>query len=266
MQSISGYLYEQTLNLVINLDSAPNRENQLVYAKPLQLFKGIDNKIKLLFKNQDQKLQSLLDSTIIFNLMDSATRELIFSRRVTPWINKGVAYITIDSVDLNDLTVGGFNYSVLMITGEGETKIVYADDNYNAQGQARLSDGVYPIFQESLKPNLGPFYNNTENSRYGYSIGNVVYSDILTVIDRVKSRAVSQTVQYYLTNFSGIIEVQGSLSATLSEMPSDWFTIQQSTLSEETGNIYSNFQGKFGLVRFKITTDNGSVDKILYRP
>jgi hypothetical protein len=153
-----------------------------------------------------------------------------------------------------------------MITGENEYRIVYADDNYNAQGQARLNDGVYPTFQPSLEPKLGPFYNNPENSRYGYSVGNIVYSDILEVANRIKSRSVIHTIQYYLNNFTGTIEVQGSLSATLKDMPTDWFRIQDYELTNETGNIYSNFQGKIGLVRFKITTDDGSVDKILYRP
>ena len=49
MQSISGYLYKQTVELII-LDSGPLTENTLVYAKPLQIYKGIDNKIRLLTK------------------------------------------------------------------------------------------------------------------------------------------------------------------------------------------------------------------------
>ena len=42
------------MDVVIILDALPNRENMLVYAKPLQIYKGIDNKIKLLIKNQDR--------------------------------------------------------------------------------------------------------------------------------------------------------------------------------------------------------------------
>mgnify|MGYP003339639674 CR=1 FL=1 len=244
----------------------PNRENQLVYAKPLQLFKGIDNKIKLLFKNQDQKLQSLLDTMIIFNLMDSATKELVFTRRAVPNINKGQAFLVLDQGELNDLATGGYNYSIQLISGEDEYRIVYADDNYNAQGQARLNDGVYPAFEPSIEPKLGPFYNNPENSKFGYSVGNTVYSNVLEVRNRTKARAVVQTIQYYLTDFSGTIEVQGSLSATLKEMPTDWFVISSTEYIDQTANIYENFSGKFGLVRFKITTDSGSVDKILYRP
>jgi hypothetical protein len=266
VQIISGYLYNQTLDLIINLDPLPNRENQLVYAKPLQIFKGIDNKIKLLVKNQDQKLQSLLDTSIIFNLVDSATRELIFTRRVVPITDKrGSAYVVLDRMDVDELPAGIYNYSVQLISGEGEYNIVYADDNYNAQGQARVNDGVYPVFQPSLEPNLGPFYNNNPNFN-GYSDGTYAYSDVLNVLDRVKARDVQQTVQYSVSDFVGQVWIQGSLSATLTAYPDDWFDITYIYFGGNTGCYFENFNGKFGLIRFKIQTQSGTLNKILYRP
>ena len=266
MQSISGYLYYQTIELVINLDPMPNRENQLVYAKPLQLFKGIDNKVKLLFKNQDQKLQSLLDTQIIFNLIDSATRELVFSRRIVPTINRGQAFLVLNDRELDDLATGIYNYSVQLITGEDEYRIVYADDNHNAQGQARLNDGVYPRFEPSLEPNLGPFYSNPVNSPFGYSSGNVDFTNMLEVRNRTKARSVIQTAQYYGTNFTGSVEIQASLTASMAQNPGDWFTVDTLTFDNFNGCMYNNFTGNFSIVRFKITTDSGKLDKILYRP
>ena len=267
MQSISGYLYNQTIDVVIILDSLPNRENTLVYAKPLQIFKGIDNKIKLLVKNQDQKLQSLLDTNIIFNLIDSATSELIFSRKVNIYSSdkKGAAYLVLDRMDLNDLTAGIYNYSIQLISSEGEYTILYADDNYNAQGQARVVEGVYPTFQPSLQPNLGPFYNNNPN-KAGYSDNSYVYSDVMEVINRTKTRDVQQTVQYNATGFTGTVWTEGSLSATLTAYPDDWFSINDRQFIDFTGCIYDNFDGKFGLIRFKIHTESGTLNKILYRP
>ena len=266
MQTISGYLYNQTMDLVLNLNSLPNRENQLVYAKPLQIHKGIDNKIKLLFKNQDQKLVSLLDSTIQFNLIDSKNFELVFARYASvEGNNKGQAYFTLDEEELNDLTPGIYNYSIKLITGENEQRIVYADDNYNAQGQARVNDTVYPRFLPSLQPKLGPFYNNNPNVN-GFSDNTIQYSDVMEVANRVKSRSVLQTVQYYGTNFTGTVEIQGSLSANMNEYPTDWFTVDVQNFNGLTGCQHSTFIGKISLIRFKITSTSGSLDKILYRP
>lgn len=248
------------------LDSTPDRENTLVYAKPLQIYKGIDNKIKLLIKNQDQKLRSLIDTSIIFNLVDSATRELIFTRRVVPITDKrGSAYVTLDRMDVDELPAGIYNYSVQMISGEGEYNIIYADDNYNAQGQARVNDGVYPVFQPSLQPNLGPFYNNNPNS-HGYSDGTYAYSDVMNVFDRAKARDVQQTVQYNVTDFFGSVVIEGSLSPTLTAYPDDWFYITEINFIHNSGCYSQNFDGKFSLIRFKIQTESGSLNKILYRP
>jgi len=266
VQSISGYLYNQTMDVVIILDALPNRENMLVYAKPLQIYKGIDNKIKLLIKNQDQKLQNLLDTTIIFNLIDSATSELIFTRLVTAYVNKGSAYITLDQMDLNDLPAGIYNYSLQLNSGEGEARIIYSDDNYNAQGQARVVDGVYPTFRPSIKPTLGPFYNNNPNSNGYRSDQSTIISDAINVLDRVKSRSILQTVQYYGSGFTGTVKIQGSLSATITAYPDDWFDIDTQAFDELTGCQFSTFVGKIGLVRFRVHTTSGSLDKILYRP
>jgi len=265
VQSISGYLYLQTMDLVI-LDSTPNRENTLVYAKPLQIYKGIDNKIRLLIKNQDQKLQNLLSSTIIFNLIDGNNSEIVFTRLCSIANDKGAAIVVLDEEDLNDVDAGSYNYSIKLVNGEGEMSIVYADDNYNAQGQARVLDSVYPQFLPSLQPNIGPFYNNPTNSIFGYSDSGIAYSSVSNVLDRVKSRAVLQTVQYYGTGFTGVVVIQGSLSANMTSYPDDWFDIDTQTFTNFTGCQFSTFIGKIGLVRFKVTTTSGSLDKILYRP
>ena len=247
------------------MDSGPHRENTLVYAKPLQIYKGIDNKIRLLIKNQDQKLQSLFDTTIVFNLTSSDNHELVFKRACIVTVDKGVATVTLDEVELNDVAAGIYNYSVKLISGEGEAKIVYADDNYNAQGQARVNDTVYPQFVPSLQPKLGPFYNNNPNTA-GFSDGTYAYSDVMEVRNSVKTRNVQQTVQYNVTNFFGTVTVEGSLSSTLNSYPDDWFYIAEIDFISNTGCYYQNFNGKIGLVRFKIHTTSGSCDKILYRP
>jgi hypothetical protein len=265
VQSISGYLYNQTIDLVIFEDAVPNRENTLVYAKPLQIYKGIDNKIKLLIKNQDQKLRQLIDTTVVFNLISSDNHELVFSRSCIITNEKGAAFVKIEEGDIVDVSAGVYNYSIKLISGESETNVIYADDNYNAQGQARVVDSVYPQFVPSLEPKLGPFYNNNPN-KHGYSDGTYVYTDVLEVRDRSKSRYGQQTVQYNATNFNGTVWTEGSLSPTLTAYPTDWFMINDRQFIDYNGSIYDNFDGKFSLIRFKIQTQSGSLNKILYRP
>jgi len=52
----------------------------------------------------------------------------------------------------------------------------------------------------------------------------------------------------------------------MTSYPDDWFDIDTQTFTNFTGCQFSTFIGKIGLVRFKVTTTSGSLDKILYRP
>ena len=266
METISGYLYSQIIDLVSFSETTPNTENLLVYAKPLRIYKGVDNKIKFLIRNQDQKIQNLLYKQITFNLMDPTTSELVFSRTaIMSYDKKGQAYVNLYKEELNDVSAGNYYYSTYIVDGEGETAIIFTDLNYNAQGSAHVSDSVYPAFVPSFQPNLGPYNNNNPNV-HGYSDVNQVFSDVINITDYVKSRAVAQTVQYYGTNFSGTVEVQASLEPIPNALPAKWATIYTETLSGFSGTNYFSFEGKYSMIRFHITTASGTLDKILYRP
>ena len=265
MQPIAGYLYKQIITVIKNSDYVPYRENQQVYAKPLQLYKGIDNRIQLVLRNNDQKPVSLLDSVVTFNLLDSTTSELVFSRQLQLiYTNTGSATTIIESNLMNDLKAGFYHYSMIVINPEGETQIVYADDNYQAQGKAYISDSIYGRVVPSVKPNILQYINNSDTNYQ-----TVAYTDQIPMADRVKGRAVYQTAQFNITDFTGTIEVQASQDIASTVIPTNWYTVATTTPVFETGNQYVNFQGKFNLVRFKITQDpgnTGTVNYILYRP
>lgn len=262
MQPIAGYLYKQNITVIKNIDLGLYKENQLVYAKPLQLYKGIDNKFQLIIRNAEQKPVRLLDHTVIFNLVDPTARELVFSRRLLVQYNyKGVATTTIEAPLLGDLRPGLYHYSVVVINPENEQEVVYSDDNYQSQGQARLHESIYGAFVPSVKPTILPYHNNSDTNYH-----NVAFTDVIPTDSRTKSRAVYQTVHYNCTGFTGTIEAQATLNTDATSLPSTWFVAQSATLTDFTGNDYFTFQGKYNSVRFKITKQNGDVGYILYRP
>ena len=262
MQPISGYLYKQIITIVKNSNFAPYRENQLFYAKPLQIYKGVDNKFQFLFKNQDQKPVSLLDSSVLFNLINPTTTELVFSRTLQlVYSDTGIATTLVESSLIDDVNAGLYNYSIVVTSPEGEQQIAYSDDNYNAQGQARIHDNVYPAFVESFKPSI---LNYTNDISTGYL--NIAYTSATQMADRAKGRAVAQTVQYNCAEFTGIIECQATQDYLSVSNAATWVVIQDVTLTNMTGNGYFNFYGKFNAVRFKITKTSGDVNYIQYRP
>ena len=262
MQQIVGYLYPQIITVVKNADYTPHRENQLVYAKPLQLFKGVDNRFQFLIKNQDQKPVSLLDSTILFNLIDPTTKELVFSRVLqVVYSDKGSATTLIEGTLLDDINSGLYNYSIVVTNPEGEAQIVFSDDNYSAQGQVRLNDGVYPAFVPSANVTIQNYTNDVSTNNL-----NVAFTSTTLTADRVKGRAVYQTVQYNTNGFSGNIECQASQDTISVSNANNWVTINTAVLSNASGNQYFNFQGKYSAIKFKITQTLGAVNYILFRP
>ena len=262
MQPILGYLYKQTITVVKNSDFALHTENQLVYAKPLQIYKGVDNRFQFLIKNQDQKPVSLLDSSILFNLIDPTTKELVFSRVLQLIYNDtGSATTLIEGTLIDDINAGLYNYSIVVASPEGEQQIVYSDDNYNAQGQARLLDSVYPAFVPSANLTL-PSYTNDISTNYH----NVAFTSTTLTADRVKGRAVYQTAQYNTAGFTGNIELQASQDVTSVSNANNWVTVNTAVLTNSTGNQYFNFQGKYSAIKFKVTQSSGAVNYILFRP
>lgn len=262
MQLISGYLYPQIITVVSNSDFTLHRENQLVYAKPLQIYKGVDNRFQFLIKNNDQKPVSLLDSSVLFNLIDPTTKELVFTRNLDlVYSNTGTATVLIPSQVMDNINAGLYNYSIVITGGEGEQQIVYSDDNYNAQGQARINENVYPAFVPSLKPTILQYGNNSDTNYQ-----NVAYTSNSLMANYVRGSAVYQTVQYNANAFTGNVDLQVTQDVSSSVTGNSYTTVNTVQLNNFSGNGYFNFQGKYAAVRFKITQVNGSMNYIYYRP
>jgi hypothetical protein len=262
LQQISGYLYPQIITVVKNSDLALHRENTLFYAKPLQIYKGVDNRFKFVIRDSDQKPVSLLQSTVLFNLIDPTTKELVFSRNLDlVYTRDGVATCLIEGSLLDNINGGFYNYSIVATNGEGEQEIVFSDDNYNAQGQARILDAVYPQFTPSYNANNFVYSNNSDTNYM-----NVCYTSSFLTANYVRGSAVYQTLQYQGNAFTGNVELQASLDSKSTVDSNSFITVNTITLNNFTGCGYANFQGKYRAIRLKLTQTSGALNYIYYRP
>jgi hypothetical protein len=93
MQSLPVYLYPNSLDVILDLDPTVRGVNQVMYQRDLKIQKGIKNKVRIQFKNSDQKPVPIANaSTFVFNMFDSASQELVLQKPLT---------ILDDSVELN---------------------------------------------------------------------------------------------------------------------------------------------------------------------
>jgi len=279
MQTVSRYLLD---NLVIVYTSGYIGRNSKVYDRRIGVFKGVNNPISFIFKNEDQKAQVIAGNNYEFNLIDTEsnrsvlTKSLIILDDGSTFTTRGTAQVIITASDLLLLDAEFYNYSIRQIASDGSRTVTFSDTAYSAAGTVEILDDAYPMVVDSVEINnfeavvpnpVGGPYQMVSGAQDAGPGGNSDYSAL-------------HTIAVYTQLFNGTFKIQ----ATMSETPTDrdWFDVSTSdgdttiTFSTVTGVTYFNFNGIYSFVRFiwqntpgptgYIDPSNiGFVDKILYR-
>lgn len=246
-----GYLYNQIHPVVIGTSDPTNRWNRMYYAKPVKLHKGVDNPVKFKIRNNNQKDVDVSGSTFIISIIDSYTNQQKISRTLDiENAESGMLATTITEEDLNNLDATRYHYGIRMVDSNGVQYPIYVDDNYSASGVVEIHNDAYPGPVPAVQPTIGTYESNTAYT---------------SLTETSQSANGINTVAYYLTNFTGTITPQGHFENTGSVQPSDYIDIASSTYTNQSGVVYVNFVGMFTGVRFKIHSESGTVDNILYK-
>jgi hypothetical protein len=131
MQTLRVYVYDQVLKLQINPDQTIVVEDREVYTKPLSIYQGINNTVKLLVKNSDQKAVNITGKTFYAQLLTVPDNDHVasFTAQVVD-AAKGVAEITIP-VAVTGVARRGFYHLAVRYTENNSAKPAYSDDNYS---------------------------------------------------------------------------------------------------------------------------------------
>jgi hypothetical protein len=261
MQTINLFYYNNTVEVQLNIDPTLTLRNKVVYQRTLKLYKGVDNVIRFVFKNSDQKPVNLTGFDITFNIVDNETGSLLITKAGTI-VNAtgGVVTVPLTEFDTLNLQHDWYNYTVLATDPlTGTQHVIYTDDNYEAEGQIHLIPNAYPTFHPSINVQL-PTNSNTS-----------VTTSTLTADSVALQASAHHTAQFYFTNFSGHIDVQGTLDVlppngtTSGNTSVSWGSVGILTYTNQNTTDYANWNGVYTAVRFVITPIIGAVDKILYR-
>jgi len=148
MQQIYSYLYDNTINVQYDIDPTVEQRNRVVYTRTINLYKNIDNIVKLKVLNSDQKPVNITGYTLTFNMVDDyvyANANVVLQSNVTiSNANLGLCTVTISSNDLVQLDREKYTFNVLVDNGSANIA-AYVDDNWGASGQIFLSNSAYPI-------------------------------------------------------------------------------------------------------------------------
>lgn len=248
MYSTSVYLFTPRQIVVLFSGNSPRRY-QLVYAKNLRLNKGVDNTIQFQFLNQEQKPVDITGLEITFRFINYDGKSALIRKTVTPTLAlNGLCELFVTSSELEGIdTQKGF-YS-LEINSNGNNVPVFVNSEASARGVMEIVDSVLPSFIPAQEVTI-PSHPAPNNSTETY------YSSVLNTSDNS-----ILTIQPYLDNYSGNIQIQGS---TLPN--SEWYDISNAYtyLSATQADGYT-ITGFHPYVRLKFVSTQGNITQILAR-
>ena len=173
MQQINSYIYDNSVLAQYDVDPEIMQRNRVVYTHTLQIYKGIDNILKIKVQNADQKPVNITGFTLTFNIVEDyvfANATTVLSTNVTIVnANAGLGSVTISSLNMVQLTAEQYNYNVKINNGTANIA-AYVDDNYGAAGQIMVSSAAYPV-AAPVALDLGTINDSTDSAIYDF--GNI---------------------------------------------------------------------------------------------
>ena len=260
MYATSVFIYTQR-QIVVLLYGNSVRKYMPVYAKPLTLHKGVDNKIQFQFLNQEQKPVDITGKTITCRIINYNGTEVLINKALTLELAAtGIAALYLNAADLENIDAQQAHYSLEIPVGEFDFP-VFVDQNAGARGDMNIVNSVLPSFipSESISiptgqpfPNLDP--NNSANNPLPNA--NIYYSSIINTEDNPVL-----TLQTQLVGYNGTVGIEGS-----TVISGGWYPIT-------TSNTYSNssttqgysVKGFHPYVRMVFTSNAGVALNILAR-
>jgi hypothetical protein len=155
MQNLPIYLYNNGLDVILDLDPTTLGVNQVMYQRDLKIQKGIKNKVRVQFKNSDQK-RIPIDSTgtYVFSMFDATNQRLLIEKNLNvldqgTTSTRGLAELTLTESDTMDLDVSNYQFTVKYRDADGTYLPTYANTYYGVAGQIKLAQDAYPVLQPS---------------------------------------------------------------------------------------------------------------------
>lgn len=277
MEHLSVYLYNNTLDVLLDLDPTTRGVNNTMYQRELKIQKGLKNQVRVQFKNSDQKRIPISNTqTYVFSMYDAVSQRMLIEKPLDildagTTATRGLALLTLTEQDTIDLDRSTYSFSIRQRDSDGGYQPTYANTYYGVPGTLQLLEDVYPVLQPSTE--IVSFIKsfNAQTNLYEHKSGNIdAHPETL-------GYNAPHTVALYLRGYRGTVYVQ----ATLNNSPGSsgrYVTVATRSYNGFTGVDPVNFNGVFSYIRImhvpatkpaESDNDNpsywGALDKALYR-
>ena len=150
MITIQSYLYPNKVEAQIWDSAIFTTRNRQMYAKPVTIYKGIDNPIQVNVKNQDQKAVNMTGYAMQVDIQDPVNSVTVQSFPVTfanVSLGRGSFTINKNIVNALDQRIYKLTMKTIRVSTNAEQP-VYIDDNYNVP----LDLHVLPAYYSDQTP------------------------------------------------------------------------------------------------------------------
>jgi len=300
MQINSIYLYPNKLDVYTSDTASWTPERfRMVYNRNLKVYRGSDNRIDLQLRNSDQKAFNATGSTIVFNLVNRETQDLVLRKDCSiDDITVGRVYVTITEDEFLDIEPGYYSYSFHKETRTNidstDYKVtsklpLFMDSQYGAIGTMEVIGGMEGKSYDTKKidtfrkvtdfdsalsgvPSSTPPLQNPRPN-FAQNLNTTGYEEyyISSHVDanpRMSTPQSVHTFQFYYNNYIGEVKLQGSLGEGANPIAGSWTDIETFNINTSDSKAYHNVIGKYNWFRIYHTPDEnntGTVDKVLYR-
>lgn len=279
MNNLPVYLYQNHIDVLLDLDPLTKGVNRVMYQRDLKIQKGLKNKIRIQFKNSDQKRIPISNTqTFVFSMFDSINQRMIIEKELeiiddgVTTSTRGLALLTLAESDTLDLPKSSYQFVVKELDSDGSYVPAYSNTYYGIAGTIELLNDSVPVLQPSIEVDNFQISFNPSTELYEYK------TRAIQSHPEFNSNGALHTVAFYLSGFKGSVKIQGTLNNQADDL-SQWYTIDSRTYNGTSGIEYVNFNGIFSYIQIMVVpakgpldSDNrnnqsyrGTFDKILYR-
>ena len=258
--STAAFIFTQRQIVVLLSGNSP-RAFMPVYAKTMNLHKGVDNKLQFQFLNQEQKPVDITGKEITCRIINYDGTEVLIRKALTLELPlTGIAYLQLNAAELEDIEAQKAHYSLEIPVGEFGYP-VFVDPAAGARGDINILNSVLPSFVPSevvTIPTGQPFPNVDSNNSIDNVLpnANTYYSSVINTNDNP-----ILTLQAHLHEYNGEVAIEGTFSSSLT----DWYPITSDEYLETTETVGYTIKGYHPFVRMVFTSNTGAVTNILAR-
>lgn len=151
MQELRAYIYDNTLLVRYDPTNVFDKGNRQVYARSIDVYRGVDNPFKVRVLNDHQKPVDVTGKLLVFTIIDHYVKkspEVVLSANVTlSNASVGQGEVNLTKSDLDILDRNQYSWAIKISNNDAQTEFdpTYVNDNWLAGGQLKVNEYVYPV-------------------------------------------------------------------------------------------------------------------------